>query len=83
MRRGLPVVGFAVGGIPDWLEDGVTGILAEPGDPRSLADAMARLVDDPALASALGEAGELKAEREFAFADSMEKLLAYLAGRTP
>jgi len=83
MRHGLPVVGFAVGGIPDWLEDGLTGILAKPGNPRSLANAMARIMDNPALAFAFGEAGRLKAEKEFSFADSMEKLDAYLAGRKP
>jgi glycosyltransferase involved in cell wall biosynthesis len=45
---GLPAVGFAVGGIPDWLTPGVSGELA-PGDkpdPRQLADALVRALAD-------------------------------------
>ena len=48
--RGIPVAAFAVGGIPDWLIDGVNGALA-PGDPptaEGLANAMIRCLEDPA-----------------------------------
>jgi glycosyltransferase involved in cell wall biosynthesis len=47
--HGVPVAAFAVGGVPEWLEDGVNGFLA-PGEPPSapgLADAIVRCLDDP------------------------------------
>jgi glycosyltransferase involved in cell wall biosynthesis len=83
MRRGLPVAASAVGGIPDWLEDGVTGYLAAPDNPASLAAAMTRILDDPAAAQRLGTAGQARAERDFAFHCSMDKLKLYLAGEAP
>ena len=45
--HGRPVVAFAVGGIPDWLEDGQTGYLAQPGDVAGLGSAIARLLEEP------------------------------------
>ncbi|RMG18728.1 MAG: glycosyltransferase [Planctomycetota bacterium] len=52
---GLPVIGSAIGGIPDWLEDGVNGLLVPPGDPGALADAMLRFVREPGLWARLHE----------------------------
>jgi glycosyltransferase involved in cell wall biosynthesis len=46
MSSGLPVISTAVDGIPEVLEEGVTGLLAPPGDPRSLANALTRLLSD-------------------------------------
>jgi glycosyltransferase involved in cell wall biosynthesis len=43
---GLPIVASAVGGIPDVFEDGVSALLVEPGDPRALRDAIARVRRD-------------------------------------
>ncbi len=57
MRAGLPVIASAVGGIPELVEDGVTGILVPPADPAALANALARLVEDPELARSMGKAG--------------------------
>ena len=54
--RGRGVVGSRVGGIPDIVEDGVSGVLVEPGDPRALADALVRVLSDRPLAERLGEA---------------------------
>ena len=52
-----PVVAFAVEGLVEAVDDGVTGLLVPPGDIDALADAMARLVDEPGLARRLGDAG--------------------------
>lgn len=54
---GLPVVAPAAGGPLDLVRDGVTGFLATPFDADALADAVARLVADPALRAAQGHAG--------------------------
>ena len=54
--RGRGVVGSRVGGIPDIVEDGVSGVLVEPGDPQALADALVRVLSDRPLAERLGEA---------------------------
>jgi glycosyltransferase involved in cell wall biosynthesis len=54
--RGRPVVGSRVGGIPDLVEDGRTGVLVEPGDPKALGDALVRVLAEPKLAARLGAA---------------------------
>ncbi|WP_218671717.1 glycosyltransferase family 4 protein [Microbispora sp. GKU 823] len=50
MHAGNPIVATRVGGIPDLVEDGVTGLLVPPGRPEALAAAIRRLLDDPAEA---------------------------------
>ena len=63
--RGVPSVAFAVGGIPDWLVDGVSGHLA-PADPPTaagLADAIARSLRDPAGHARLGRGARRVAAR--------------------
>ena len=54
--RGRGVVASRVGGIPDIVEDGVTGLLVPPEDPAALADALVRVLKDRALAERLGAA---------------------------
>ena len=65
MDAGLPVVGSRVGGIPDLIDDGVEGLLVEPGDPESLAQAIGRLLDAPEEARRMGERGRERRRREF------------------
>ena len=55
--RGRAVVGSRVGGIPDVLSDGETGLLVPPDDAGALADALIRALGDRALAERLGAAG--------------------------
>jgi len=54
--RGRGVVGSRVGGIPDLVADGETGLLVAPGDARALADAIVHALDDRAVAVRLGTA---------------------------
>lgn len=61
---GLPVSAYRVGGIPEVVEDGVTGLLAEPGEWRQMAEHWRRLTD-PLLRDQLGRAARLRAERHF------------------
>lgn len=57
MAAGRPVVATAVGGVPEIVRDGETGLLVPPGDVAALAGAMRRLARDPGLRAALGRAG--------------------------
>jgi len=66
MAAGRPVVGSRVGGIPETVVDGETGLLVEPRRPDSLAAALDVLVGDPALRRRMGAAGRQRAEAEFA-----------------
>ena len=54
---GVPVVASAIGGIPELVGEGVTGLLVPPGDAGALATALTRVVRDPAGAAAMGAAG--------------------------
>jgi glycosyltransferase involved in cell wall biosynthesis len=65
MAAGLPVVASRVGGVPELVEDGVTGLLVPPGDARALADALGRLDADPELRARLGAAGRARAAERF------------------
>jgi len=61
----LPVVGTDVGGIPNVVEDGVTGLLVQPDDPQALATAIERLVADRTDALRLANAGEALVRERF------------------
>jgi len=67
MSYGVPVVGSNVGGIPDIVTDGETGLLVPPGDPAALAGALERLAADPVLAQRLGEAGRRHVRAHFSW----------------
>jgi glycosyltransferase involved in cell wall biosynthesis len=56
MSAGLPVVATPVGAIPELVEDGQNGFLVQPGDHQALSDRILRLLDDPALRSAMSRA---------------------------
>lgn len=60
---GLPVVTTDAGGIPYMVEDGVSALVVPKGDWQAMAQAILRLLDDPALASRLSENGRRNAER--------------------
>jgi len=78
MARGRPVVGFAVGGIPDWLDDGVTGILAPEADSGAMGAAIAGLLADPQKAAALGEAGLARVRERFQPDQYLDRLMHIL-----
>ncbi len=66
MRCGLPVVATRVGGIPEIVLDGDTGLLVAPRDVDGLANSIRRLLSDESLRIRMGAAGKLRADREFA-----------------
>jgi glycosyltransferase involved in cell wall biosynthesis len=65
MLAGRPVVVSCTQGLAEIVKDGETGLLVRPDDPVALADAVAELLDDPAYASALAEAGRQDAAERF------------------
>lgn len=65
MAAGKAIVGTSVGGVPDAITDGETGILVPPGDPAAAARAISRLFEDPVLGRALGAAASRAAEERF------------------
>jgi starch synthase len=78
-----PVVAFRVGGIPETLTDGLTGVLVAPGDIDGLARAIMGILDDPAAASRMGSAGRERVLERFtgrAMAESVWKVYLETAG---
>jgi glycosyltransferase involved in cell wall biosynthesis len=65
MAAGLPVVATAVGGIPEIVVDGETGVLVPPQDVGALAAALERLLVDTELRRRMGAAGRARAEQLF------------------
>ncbi|MER3414810.1 MAG: glycosyltransferase [Gemmataceae bacterium] len=65
MAAGLPVVATRVGGVPELVEHGTTGLLAAPGDAEGLADHLVRLASDAELRRRLGAAGRARARKLF------------------
>jgi glycosyltransferase involved in cell wall biosynthesis len=65
MAAGKPVVATAAGGIPEVVADGETGLLVPPRDQHALADAIVRLLKEPALRERLGAAGLARARERF------------------
>jgi glycosyltransferase involved in cell wall biosynthesis len=65
MALGLPVVASGLSGIPELVEHERTGLLVNPGDPWSLADALRRLADDPCLRARLGTAARERVAERF------------------
>ena len=74
MAAGAPVVASAVGGIPDIVRHGLNGLLVTPGDPTSLAQAIARVLADRALAARLGHAARETIARHYTVERAIERL---------
>ena len=83
--RGRAVVGTASGGIPDLVESDVSGLLVPVEDAGSLADALTRMLADPATAARLGEGARTAASAWAAtpeeFATRMRELVDRVLGR--
>jgi glycosyltransferase involved in cell wall biosynthesis len=65
MAAGRAVVATTVGGIPEAVENGITGVLVPPRDPSALAKAIRNLLADPLLASRMGAAGKARVNQHF------------------
>ena len=77
MAAGKPIVSTRVGGVPELLEDGRDAVLVEPRDPEAFAEAIGRLLRDPAEAKRLGEAARDRQRREYSL-DAMVRRIESL-----
>ncbi|MDD4181445.1 MAG: glycosyltransferase family 4 protein [Victivallaceae bacterium] len=78
LANGIPLVGFNVGGIDEYLIDGETGLLAPRGNIKAFAEAVSRIVASPELRAELGENGRELVRNKFSkqrFIESWETLL--------
>lgn len=73
MAAGLPVVATAVGGTPEVVVDGVTGLLVPPRDPAALAQAIATVLRDADVRRRMGEAGRERVERCFSLEEMVRR----------
>lgn len=78
MASGRAVIATAVGGIPDMIEDGVSGLLVPPGDETALAAAIATLLSDPARRAALGQAARQRVAARFNLTAQVTRLTALI-----
>jgi len=76
MACARPVVATPVGGVPEAVVDGETGILVPPDDPEALAAALLRLLRDPELGRRMGEAGRRRVEAHFSLDRFVERVQA-------
>jgi len=76
MATGLPVVATAVGGNPELVLEGKTGLLAPAGDPVSMAQAIARYLKEPSMRAAHGEAGRARVQSHFSMQAMVENYMA-------
>lgn len=79
MASGKPVVSSRQSGIPELVDDGVTGLLCPPGDAAALAEALAVLAADPDLRRRMGAAGRRRILQDFDMRASARVLAAMLA----
>jgi phosphatidyl-myo-inositol alpha-mannosyltransferase len=76
MAAGLPIVASSIPGFRDVVTDGREGLLVEPKNPRAIATAVCRLLDNPALRASMGETGQQKA-RGYDWPRVADQVLAY------
>lgn len=80
MERGRPVIASAVGGLPEIVADGETGLVVPPGEADALADAIVALAGDLEQAAEMGRAGRERALAEFTPERCADRIEALYAG---
>jgi glycosyltransferase involved in cell wall biosynthesis len=75
MAHSRPVLAFDVGGIPEWLADGVGGLLLPPNDVAALADRLTWMLTHPAEARTMAERGRARVSRDFSASAHLARLL--------
>jgi len=75
MAHGRPVVAFGVGGIPEWLTDGVGGFVVPPADVATMAGRIVSVLANPAEAEAMALRGRARVLRDFSEEAHLAKLV--------
>jgi colanic acid/amylovoran biosynthesis glycosyltransferase len=83
MATGLPVVSTAIGGIPEMVVENQTGFLVQPCDAVALADAIEKLISDPAVAQRMGRVGYERAKQLFSVEKNVRELCALICSGAP
>lgn len=76
MASSLPVVSTEVGGVPEAVKTDVNGILVPPGDERRLAEALLKLISDPAMSMEMGKKGRAIVEKDFRKKELLDRIIA-------
>ena len=74
MAVAVPVIGTAAGGLPEVVEDGVTGLLVPPHDPNRLAEAMEWILRDRRRSRRMGRAGRERVRERFGIAETVRQV---------
>jgi colanic acid/amylovoran biosynthesis glycosyltransferase len=83
MSCGLPVVASRLSGIPELIDDEVSGLLVPPGDATALAEAIGHVMDDAALRDRLGAAARARVERDFDLLTNAGRVVRLIDRSTP
>jgi glycosyltransferase involved in cell wall biosynthesis len=83
MERARPVIASSVGGLPEIVADGETGLVVPPGEAEALADAIVTLAGDLPRAAEMGRAGRARALSEFTPERCVERVEALYEGAAP
>ena len=75
MATQTPVIATKIGGMPEVVDDGITGFLVEPGNPQALPDATIEMIGDPNRARAMGKAGRTKVLQRYCWSKIAESLV--------
>ena len=81
MAMELPVISTTVTGVPEIVEDGVSGILVAPDDDQALADALIKLIDNPDLRKRLGTQARRRVEEKFDINKNVTEYIRLFLGR--
>jgi glycosyltransferase involved in cell wall biosynthesis len=73
MGAAVPAVCTCIGGLPELVEDGVTGYLVPPRDPRGLAEGIVRLLNEPGAVDRMGDAARARLEERFTLERSVRE----------
>jgi len=79
MASRIPVIASQVAGVPELVEDQVSGFVIPAGDLDTLTDRLDQLLSDPGLCREMGLAGRARVEAEFDLEKEADKLLAHFA----
>lgn len=80
LASGLPIIATPVGGIPDFLHDGQTGVFCQPRDPASIAKAVLRIQEEPGLRQKLIKQGEELVKKDYAWEGITKRIERLLEG---